>query len=88
VNMDFDYGSAFGVPSPTAYQRLLHDCMIGDATLYSRADAIEYAWQATQPILDRWAESDQEVPFYEAGSWGPEEADRLIEDDGRYWNKV
>jgi glucose-6-phosphate 1-dehydrogenase len=88
VNMDFDYGSAFGVPSPTAYQRLLHDCMIGDATLYSRADAIEYAWQATQPILDRWADCDQEVPFYEAGSWGPEEADRLIEDDGRYWNKV
>jgi glucose-6-phosphate 1-dehydrogenase len=88
VNMDFDYGSAFGVPSPTAYQRLLHDCMIGDATLYSRADAIEYAWEATQPILDRWATSDQEIPFYEAGSWGPEEADQLIEDDGRHWNKV
>lgn len=88
VNMDFDYGSAFGIPSPTAYQRLLHDCMIGDATLYSRADAIEYAWEACQPILDRWAESDKEVAFYEAGSWGPEEADRLIEDDGRYWTKV
>jgi glucose-6-phosphate 1-dehydrogenase len=88
VNMDFDYGSAFGVPSPTAYQRLLHDCMIGDATLYSRADAIEYAWEACQPILDRWRETDQEIPFYEAGTWGPEEADRLIEDDGRYWNKV
>lgn len=88
VNMDFDYGSAFGTPSPTAYQRLLHDCMIGDATLYSRADAIESAWEVCQPILDRWAESDEEIPFYEAGSWGPEEADRLIEDDGRYWNKV
>ena len=88
VNMDFDYGSAFGIPSPTAYQRLLHDCMIGDATLYSRADAIEYAWEATQPILDRWAVSNTEIPFYEAGTWGPEEADRLIEDDGRYWNKV
>lgn len=88
VNMDFDYGSAFGTPSPTAYQRLLHDCMIGDATLYSRADAIELAWEVCQPILDRWAEVDKEIPFYEAGSWGPEEADRLIEDDGRYWNKV
>jgi glucose-6-phosphate 1-dehydrogenase len=88
VNMDFDYGSAFGTPSPTAYQRLLHDCMIGDATLYSRADAIEYAWEVTQPILDRWAVSDSEVAFYEAGSWGPEEADRLIEDDGRHWIKV
>lgn len=88
VNMDFDYGSAFGVPSPTAYQRLLHDCMIGDATLYSRADAIEYAWEVTQPILDHWASSDKEIAFYEAGSWGPEEAERLIEDDGRYWNKL
>lgn len=88
VNMDFDYGSAFGIPSPTAYQRLLHDCMIGDATLYSRADAIEYAWEACQPILDRWSESDAEVPFYEAGTWGPDEADRLIEDDGRFWNKL
>jgi glucose-6-phosphate 1-dehydrogenase len=88
VNMDFDYGSAFGTPSPTAYQRLLHDCMIGDATLYSRADAIEYAWEVTQPILDHWAQSDSEIPFYEAGSWGPEEADRLIEDDGRFWAKV
>lgn len=88
VNMDFDYGTAFGVPSPTAYQRLLHDCMIGDGTLYSRADAIEYAWEACQPILDHWASSDKEVAFYEAGSWGPEEADRLIEEDGRYWNKV
>ena len=43
---------------------------------------------ALQPPEDRWAEIDQEIPFYEAGSWGPEEADRLIEDDGRYWNKV
>lgn len=88
VNMDFDYGSAFGTPSPTAYQRLLHDCMIGDATLYSRADAIELAWEVCQPILDRWAAIDQETYFYEAGSWGPEEADRMIEDDGRYWSKV
>ncbi len=88
VNMDFDYGEAFGTPSPTAYQRLLHDCMIGDATLYSRADAIELAWQACQPILDRWSELATEIPFYEAGTWGPDEADRMIEDDGRYWNKV
>lgn len=88
VNMDFHYGEAFGVPSPTAYQRLLHDCMIGDATLYSRADAIELAWRACQPILDRWSESHQEVCFYEAGTWGPHEADHLIEQDGRHWRKV
>ena len=88
VNMDFDYGEAFGVPSPTAYQRLLHDCLIGDATLYSRADAIESAWRICQPILDRWAESPEEIPKYEAGTWGPAEADQLIESEGRYWRKV
>jgi glucose-6-phosphate 1-dehydrogenase len=88
VNMDFDYGEAFGVPSPTAYQRLLHDCLIGDATLYSRADAIESAWRICQPILDRWAEITNEIPKYEAGTWGPPEADRLIESEGRYWRKV
>lgn len=88
VNMDFDYGEAFGTPSPTAYQRLLHDCLIGDATLYSRADAIESAWQICQPILDRWDETTAEIPKYEAGTWGPVEADQLIESDGRYWRKV
>lgn len=88
VNMDFSYGEAFGTPSPTAYQRLLHDCLIGDATLYSRADAIESAWQICQPILDRWDEDSSEIPKYEAGTWGPTEADALIESEGRYWRKV
>lgn len=88
VNMDFDYGEAFGTPSPTAYQRLLHDCLIGDPTLYSRADAIELAWEICQPILDRWDESSVEIPKYEAGTWGPNEGDHLIESDGRYWRKV
>ena len=88
VNMDFDYGEAFGTPSPTAYQRLLHDCLIGDATLYSRADAIELAWEACQPILDHWKTSEKPVAKYEAGTWGPTEAEDLIEEDGRYWRKV
>lgn len=88
VNMDFDYGEAFGTPSPTAYQRLLHDCLLGDATLYSRADAIELAWKICQPILDRWENHEVEIPRYEAGTWGPVEADRMIEADGRYWRKV
>ncbi len=88
VNMDFDYGEAFGTPSPTAYERLLHDCMLGDATLYSRADAIEYAWRICQPILDRWDSPDFEIPKYEAGTWGPQQSDAMIESEGRYWRKV
>ena len=88
VNMDFDYGEAFGIPSPTAYQRLLHDCILGDATLYSRADAIETAWKICQPILDRWEQNTEEIPKYEAGTWGPLVADQLIESDGRHWGKV
>lgn len=88
VNMDFDYGEAFGTPSPTAYQRLLHDCILGDPTLYSRADAIESAWKICQPILDRWEERDREIPKYEAGTWGPRESEMMIEAEGRYWRKV
>lgn len=88
VNMDFDYGEAFGTPSPTAYERLLHDCILGDATLYSRSDAIETAWKICQPILERWESHEQEIPKYQAGTWGPTEADCLIEADGRYWRKV
>ena len=88
VNMDFDYGQAFGVPSPTAYERLLHDCILGDATLYSRADAIETAWRICQPILDRWSDVAEEIPKYQAGTWGPPESDALIETSGRYWRKV
>ncbi|MGE0488027.1 MAG: glucose-6-phosphate dehydrogenase [Vulcanimicrobiota bacterium] len=88
VNMDFDYGESFATPSPTAYQRLLHDCMIGDATLYTRADGIEAAWVVCQPILDYWAADPQPIPRYEAGSWGPREAETWMEDEGRYWRKL
>lgn len=88
VNMDFDYGEAFASPSPTAYQRLLHDVFLGDATLYARADEIEAAWEACQPILDYWEGNSQEIPKYEAGSWGPREAETWIEDQGRYWRKL
>ena len=69
-------------------QRLLHDCILGDATLYSRADAIESAWKICQPILDRWEETTEEISKYEAGTWGPLVADELIESDGRHWGKV
>ena len=88
VNMDFDYGEAFASPSPTAYQRLLHDAFLGDATLYERADGVEAAWKVCQPILDAWEQSEEPIPHYEAGSWGPREAETWIEDQGRHWRKL
>jgi len=88
VNMDFDYGASFARPSPPAYGRLLHDCMIGDPTLYNRADAVEAAWQATQPILDAWTADKDPLPSYESGTWGPRESETWMEDEGRLWRKL
>jgi len=87
VNMDFRYGASFGVASPEAYERLLLDCILGDSTLYARRDMTERGWEIVMPILDSWASSKQEVPKYEAGTWGPAEADELIERDGREWRR-
>ena len=79
VNMDFHYSDLANVIVPSAYERLLLDCMQGDATLYARGDAVEQAWQFVQPILNAW-ETNPEIPIYgyPAGTWGPENADRLI----------
>jgi glucose-6-phosphate 1-dehydrogenase len=87
VNMDFDYGNSFAEPSPPAYARLLHDCMIGDPTLYTRGDGVEAAWKVTQPVIDAW-KADRNIPFYEAGTWGPHEAETWMEDEGRVWRKI
>ena len=86
VKMDFRYGSTFGDQSPEAYERLLLDVMAGDATLFMRRDAVEASWQWIQPLLDAW-ERDRKrwLPEYPACTWGPVEADRLIENDGRRW---
>jgi glucose-6-phosphate 1-dehydrogenase len=88
VNMDFRYGSSFAVDSPDAYETLLIDAMIGDASLFTRADEVERAWQILQPILDA-AGSGEAGPlhFYAAGTWGPPAADELLERDGRAWRK-
>jgi glucose-6-phosphate 1-dehydrogenase len=88
VQMDFRYGSTFGGSSPEAYERLLLDVMAGDQTLFMRRDQVEAAWRFVMPILDRWAELDGSVPTYPAGSWGPAEADRLIEATGRQWRPL
>jgi glucose-6-phosphate 1-dehydrogenase len=76
--MDFRYGTAFAVPPPEAYERLLLDVMLGDPTLYTRTDAVESAWRFCTTILDAWARPDAPPPLpYAAGTWGPTEADAL-----------
>jgi glucose-6-phosphate 1-dehydrogenase len=89
VNMDFRYGSTFGASSPEAYERLLLDVLAGDATLFMRRDSVEMSWQWVTPILDRWSEKGSgDIPTYAAGSWGPTDADRLIESTGRRWRAL
>jgi glucose-6-phosphate 1-dehydrogenase len=89
VSMEFRYGSSFGVEPPEAYERLLLDCLLGDSTLFTRADEVEASWSWVSRIHQRWAEQtaagDLSLPGYAAGSWGPEESDRMLAADGRAW---
>jgi glucose-6-phosphate 1-dehydrogenase len=87
VTLDFKYHEVFGGEPPEAYERLLLDAIHGDPTLYSRGDWIEQAWRLTQPILDHWATVPGPLPQYEAGSWGPTEADTFIARDGGHWRR-
>lgn len=88
VNMDFRYGSSFGVEPPEAYERLLLDCMLGDSTLYARRDMTERGWEIVTPMLAAWKQPATDFPNYEAGTWGPQAADELIERDGRRWRRL
>jgi len=84
VALDFAYEDYFKTAPNTGYETLLYDCMIGDATLFQRADNIEAGWTAVQPILDFWAtNSPSGFPNYPAGSNGPAAADELLARDGR-----
>ncbi|HWM87332.1 MAG TPA: glucose-6-phosphate dehydrogenase [Kofleriaceae bacterium] len=86
VEMDFDYAEHFGRIPSTGYETLLYEVMIGDATLFQRADMVETGWTMVQPILDVWgALSPRNFPNYRAGTWGPADADALLERDGRHW---
>jgi glucose-6-phosphate 1-dehydrogenase len=88
VNMDFRYGSSFAVDSPDAYETLLLDCMIGDASLFTRGDEVERAWAILDPIVEAWAAGEGgPLHFYGGGAWGPPAADELLERDGRAWRK-
>ena len=86
--MDFGYTDAFHKPIPEAYERLLLDCMLGDSTLFTRRDEVEAAWSFVTRILEGWSALDEPLAQYEAGIWGPTEADRLIQRDGRSWRRL
>ncbi len=89
VDMDFRYRETFGATASTGYERLLYDCMIGDATLFQRADMVETGWSVIEPVLDVWkALPPRTFPNYAAGSWGPEEAEELMQRDGRHWRNI
>jgi glucose-6-phosphate 1-dehydrogenase len=88
VNMDFRYGSSFAVDSPDAYETLLLDAMVGDASLFTRSDEVERAWAILDPIHQAWKDGiGGPLHFYGAGEWGPPAADELLERDGRGWRR-
>ena len=89
VTMDFTYGSAFSVDSPDAYETLILDALLGDASLFTRADEVEVAWGIVTPIIDEWAsEPPPDFPNYAAGTWGPEAAEELMAREGRRWRRI
>src|SRR4051794_23757070 len=89
VTMDFTYGSAFTVDSPDAYETLILDALLGDASLFTRADEVEGAWARVTPIIDAWMDAGPpEFPNYEAGTWGPSAADELLAREGRKWRRI
>src|SRR3989441_382765 len=85
VSMDFNYGSSFGERSPTAYETLLLDAMVGDATLYTRQDMVEASWAVVEPIMQVWDTHKFEFPNYAAGTWGPKTADKMLARRGHAW---
>ena len=88
VDMDFNYVDAFGESGHEAYETLILDCMLGDATLFTRSDEVEAAWSVVDPIIDFWARKRPEhFPNYAAGTWGPSIADEWIHALGCRWRQ-
>ncbi len=86
VDMKFKYSDYFGIKPQTGYETILYDCMCGDHLLFKKADMVETEWALVQPILDVWsALTPREFPNYPQASWGPADADELIQKDGRAW---
>jgi glucose-6-phosphate 1-dehydrogenase len=88
VHMKFNYGDAFKASRYTGYEVMLYSCSRGDATLFSRGDLVEAAWQVAQPILDHWATTPADFPNYIRSTWGPKAAQDLVARDGRRWHEV
>ena len=89
VMMNFRYRTTFGGEVPEAYETLLLDAMLGDATLFGRHDFVEASWALITPVHEAWrAHATPRIPTFEAGEWGPQEADQLIERDGRRWRTL
>jgi glucose-6-phosphate 1-dehydrogenase len=87
VTMDFQYMTTFLVETPEAYERLLLDCMIGDPTLFTRADEVEAAWKLIDPIEAAWRDGQPPLAMYAGGTWGPTAASKLLQQDGREWHR-
>jgi len=85
--MDFNYGSSFGERSPSAYETLLLDAIIGDPTLYTRQDMVEASWAVVEPIMKAWSGVKHDFPNYAAGSWGPKASDEMLARQGHEWRK-
>ncbi len=85
VSMDFFYGAAFMEETPEAYERLLLDALVGDPTLFIRADEVAQAWRIVDPVMRYWAADERPIPLYQAATWGPPEATSLIARDNRNW---
>jgi len=85
--MDFLYLSSFVTDAPDAYERLLVDCMLGDPTLFTRSDEVDLAWTLVDAIEESWRRGKPPLEPYQAGTWGPKGADRLLESDGRKWTQ-
>ena len=88
VSMDFSYGSSFGERSPSAYETLLLDAIIGDATLYTRQDMVEASWGVVKPIMEAWHATKFDFPNYAAGSWGPKASEEMLERRGHEWRNA
>jgi glucose-6-phosphate 1-dehydrogenase len=87
VNMEFRYGTSFGTEPPEAYERLLLDCLLGDQALFTRGDEVEASWKWISRIHKAWETERGEVEMYEAGTWGPDESDRMLLRDGHQWRR-
>jgi glucose-6-phosphate 1-dehydrogenase len=85
ASMDFAYGEGFPPGSGDAYERVIFDALVGDPTLFIRADEVGRSWRIVDPIIEYWAASPDPIPLYQAGAWGPREANDLIAADRRRW---